>query len=223
MTCPQRLGLGVTTRLEDADQVQSYINGRLALFVQNKCEASIVSGAGTNDLLGLTSAGKSNKVASAGPNNADGIFKAMNGQRCSALMEPDWILMHPDNWQTVRLLRDSTGGTLGAYLGGGPFFGAYGQAGAQASSGNQVEGANDYLWGKPLYVTTAVGSGTAIIGTRAGAQVFSRGGLSVEASNAGYVNSLDLFTSNQVAIRAERRLALCVYRPYAFTVVSSLT
>ena len=39
--------------LEDVDQVQSYINGRLTLFVQNQTETSLLNGAGTNDLVGL--------------------------------------------------------------------------------------------------------------------------------------------------------------------------
>ncbi len=34
--------------------------------------------------------------------------------------------MHPAQWLVMRLLRDGSGGTVGQYLGGGPFTGAYG-------------------------------------------------------------------------------------------------
>jgi Phage capsid family len=107
----------------------------------------------------------------------------------------------------MRLLRDGTGGTVGQYMGGGPFLGAYGNADLGGVS--HLAGAVDTMWGKPVYVTTAIGgAGTALIGTRAAAQVWSRGGMSVEASSS----HASYFTTNLVAIRAERRLGLTLYR-----------
>jgi HK97 family phage major capsid protein len=77
-----------------------------------------------------------------------------------------------------------------------------------------VSGATDSLWGKSVYVTAAIGgAGTALIGTRANAQVWRKGGVSVEASNSHST----FFAINLVAIRAEERLGLAVYRPGAYT------
>jgi hypothetical protein len=66
-------------------------------------------------------------------------------------------------------------------------------------------------------VSAAVGTtkGTALIGTRASAQIWNRGGLSVESTNSHSTH----FVQNLVAIRAERRLGLCVYRPNGFVEV----
>jgi hypothetical protein len=49
--------------------------------------------------------------------------------------------------------------------------------------------------------------------------VFANGGLRVEASNSHQ----DFFIKNLVAIRAEERLALAVYRPAAFGTATGLT
>jgi len=69
------------------------------------------------------------------------------------------------------------------------------------------------MCGKPVYVTTALGgAGTALIGTRDGAQVWNRGGMTVEATNA----HSDYFFKDLAAIRAERRLGLTVYRSNAY-------
>jgi HK97 family phage major capsid protein len=211
--------------LEDVDQVQSYINGRLTLFVQNQTETSLLSGAGTNDLVGLLNGARGiNSLGVSGTDNGgDTLFKAINGIRGSAFLEPDAILISPSSWQKIRLLRDAAGGTAGQYMGGGPFqIGPYGGPQGPAGVSNQVQGPNDYLWNKPVFVTSALSAGSALVITRAGAQVYSRGGLNVEASNAGYVGGADLFTQNLVAIRAERRLALCVYRPAAFALVTGI-
>lgn len=201
--------------LEDAAQTQGYINGRLSLFVKIKEENSLVAGGGTNDLVGITGRqGVTTWGRGTADSNAEAIFKAMNGQRGSALLEPSAILMNPANWQTTRLAKDSAG----QFYGGGPFMGQYGNNG-QVGNSSQVSGALDYLWGKPVVVTTAIGAGTALVGAfDTASQIFRRSGVTVEASNSHD----DYFTKNLVAIRAEERLALAVYRPAAFTLVTGL-
>jgi len=75
------------------------------------------------------------------------------------------------------------------------------------------------LWGMPVAVTPVIAVGTALVGAFASAaQVFYRGALRVEASNSHQ----DFFIKNLVAIRAEQRLALAVYRPEAFGTVTGL-
>ena len=144
-------------------------------------------------------------------NKAEQLFKAMNGVRGSALVEPEWILVHPSDYQDMRLLKDNQG----QLYGGGPYHGPYGGPQGQAAASGQVMGATDSLWGKPVYVSAVIGAGTALVGSRAAAQVWSRGGLSVEASNS----HLGYFTTDLVAMRAERRLALTVYRSNGFVEV----
>jgi HK97 family phage major capsid protein len=134
-------------------------------------------------------------------NMAEQVFKAMNSMRGSAFVEPDWIVMHPTDYQALRLAKD----TAGQYFGGGPFMGQYG-SGQTAAGSPLVTGAPDLVWGKPTYVTPLIGAGTALIGTRAGATVWSRGGLQIESTNSHASH----FTSDLVAFRAERRLALTV-------------
>ena len=120
----------------------------------------------------------------------------------SAYVEPDCLIVNPADWQEIRLLTDDQGG----YMGGGPFGSQYG--GVSVGVDGQVSGDIDVLWNKPVHVTSALGAGTALVGTRAGAAVYRRGLLTVEMTNS----HADLFTSDMVAIRAERRAALCVPR-----------
>jgi HK97 family phage major capsid protein len=68
------------------------------------------------------------------------------------------------------------------------------------------------LLNKAVYVTSAVGgTGAVLVGSTAAAQIWSRGGMQVEATNAHSTN----FVFNLTAIRAERRLGLTVLRPGA--------
>jgi HK97 family phage major capsid protein len=199
--------------LEDAPAVQSYINGRLTLFVRIEEERQLIRGtSGGNEVQGLLTS-RSVPVYAGGTaagNRAVQLFKAMNGLRGSAFLEPEWIVMHPTDWEAVRLLTD----TAGQFYGGGPLQGQYGNAGMVGASG-QINGAQDYIWNKPTYVTGIVGAGTAIVGTRSSAQVWRKGGMSVEATNSNE----DDFLKNLLAIRAEERLGLAVYRPTGFVEV----
>jgi HK97 family phage major capsid protein len=198
--------------LEDAPAVQSYINGRLSLFVRIEEERQLFRGtSGGNEVQGILTSRNVPIYAggTAAGNKAEQLFKAMNGLRGSAFLEPEWIVLHPTDWQDIRLLKD----TANQYYGGGPFLGPYGGPQGPAGASGQISGAQDSIWGKPVYVTAAIGgAGTALIGTRAGAQVWRRGGISVEATNSHST----FFALNLVAIRAEERLGLTVYRPGAY-------
>jgi HK97 family phage major capsid protein len=71
-----------------------------------------------------------------------------------------------------------------------------------------------------VILSTVVGLGTALVGSfGSAAHLYRRGGVTVEASNSHST----YFTSDLVALRAEQREALAVFRPSAFTAVSGLT
>jgi hypothetical protein len=95
----------------------------------------------------------------------------MNGVRGSAFVEPEWVVVHTKNYQEIPLLRD----TAGQFLGGGPFMGPYG-SGSNLQASGQLGGPIDSIWNKQVYVSAAVGAGTALVGSRAAGQVWSRGG-----------------------------------------------
>ena len=200
--------------LADAPAIQMFVNSRLMLFVAIETERQLVRGAASSaEVQGLlTSRGVpvfTGSTATDG-NKAAQLFRAMNSMRGSAFIEPEWVLIHPDDYEEMRLSEDQNG----QLYGGGPFFGPYGQA-TQADASGQITTSTDQLWGKPCRVTPAVGSGTAIVGTSAAATVFSRGGPTVEATKS----HSNFFQLNLVAIRCERRLALAVLRPTGFVEV----
>jgi HK97 family phage major capsid protein len=202
--------------LEDAPAIQSYINGRLGLFVRLEEERQLIRGtSGGNEVQGLLTS-RNVPVYAGGTavgNKAVQLFKAMNGMRGSAFLEAEWIALHPGDWEDIRLLTD----TAGQFFGGGPFLGPYGGPQGPVGNSDQVQGPTDRLWNVPVYVTPATGAakGTAVVGTRAAAQVWRRGGLGVDASNS----HSNYFQLNLVAIRAEERVGLAVYRPAGFVEV----
>ena len=187
--------------LSDAQALASYINARLTLFVQNEEEMQLLHGAGGGNFLGLEPqipAANRMVVSSAeAANNADHIFEAITVARASFL-EPDGIIMHPDDWADLRLLKDTTEN----YIGGSPF---------SNTGSNPAES----LWGKRVVVTYNCIPGKAVVGAfGTGAQRFTKGGLTVEATNC----HSDNFSHDITAIRAEVREALAVYRPEAFAI-----
>lgn len=187
--------------LEDAQAIRAYIDARLSLFVRIKEEEELLHGAGGSNFRGLEPripvANRFVQSDATQPNAADHIYAAITVARQSYL-EPDGIVIHPDDWADLRLLKDSTYN----YIAGSPF-----------STGGGEPG--ETLWNKRVVVTEACIPGQAVVGAFAtGAQVFRRGGLSVEASNS----HSDYFVKNLTAIRAEQREALAVYRPEAFAI-----
>jgi HK97 family phage major capsid protein len=186
--------------LSDAPSIQAYLNSRLSLFVRTEEEAQLLNGAGNNlNFLGLLGrVPTANRFVTSdadAPNAADHIYEAITVAQASYL-EPDTVVLNPADWADLRLLKDSTEN----YLGGSPF-------------GNGQPQPGETLWGKRVVVTQAIEVGLALVGAfGTAAQLFRRGGLTVEASNSHE----DFFQRDLVAIRAETRLALAVHRPEAF-------
>lgn len=185
----------------------SYINQRLPYMVERTEEDQILNGDGTGqNLTGIMQTSGIQTQAKASDTNPDAIYKAMTKIRAIAFFEPDGVVVNPNDWQILRLLKDSAG----QYLGGGPFTGAY---------GNSPLVAFDSIWGKPCAITTAIAAGTALVGAfRLGAQYFMRQGLTVDMTNSDQ----DDFVKNLLTIRCEERLALAVYRPLAFCTVTGI-
>ncbi len=203
--------------LEDAPQIGAYLNQRLQLFVSTAEEAQVLLGNGTApNLAGFISPGNrtiGTYARGTADDNATAIFKAANGTRGSSQLDPDTVIVNPTNWQAIRLGKDSSG----QFLGGGPFYGPYGGPQGPASSSQFSTAEN--LWGLRVVVTSNMTAGSALVGAfSTGAAIHRRGALRVEASNSHG----SYFAQNLTAIRAEERLALCVYRPTAFTVVTGL-
>ncbi len=187
--------------LEDVSQIRSYIDGRLRLGVALSEEDQLLNGNGTApNLRGiLNRVGLTPAQARGTDTNADAIFKQITTIATTVFVDPDGVVLNPANWQTIMLAKDANG----QYYGAGPF------APQQAQT----------LWGYPVVRTPSIASGTGLVGAfRQASQIFRRGGLRVEASNSHN----DYFIKNLVAIRAEERLALAVYRPAAFGTVTGL-
>jgi HK97 family phage major capsid protein len=200
--------------LEDAVQIQTYLNSRLSLFVSLEEERQLLRGAGTNELVGVFGrSGINTYTKLATDDNATGLARVLANTAGSSFLTPDTIIMHPSNWLATRILRDGTGGTVGQFYGGGPFTAAYGGGAAVPGLFGQS------LWNTKVVLSSVVGAGTALVGNfQQGAQIWRRGNRTVEASN----QHASYFQSNLVMIRAESRAALAVYRPVAFTEVRGL-
>ena len=174
--------------IDDYPFLASAINGRLlyelGLVEQNKL---------VTDLIGTSGIQTGSIAASATADViADAILQASMDVQSGSGFAADAIVINPADWYTLRVGKHN-----GEYYGGGYF-------GAQNIPN---------LWGIPVCVTTAVASGTVIVGAfKTCGSVVSHGGVSVEAVNTNE----DDFVKNLMTIRAEERLALAVRRPAGF-------
>lgn len=193
--------------LQDYDYIRTYVDGRLRFMVEEREEAQLLSGNGTNpNLTGFLATSGVQTQAKGSDSAADAIHKAITKARVIGKAEPSAGVMHPYDWERIALTKDANG----QYLAGGPFYAPY---------GNGAYNSVPRIWGLPLVITTAISEGTGLIGAFSSqAQVFRRTGITVETTNSNE----DDFKKNLVAIRAEERLALCVYRPAAFVQITGL-
>jgi HK97 family phage major capsid protein len=189
-----------TESLEDISWLRSTIENRLVFMLQRRKETQLLNGNGTSpNISGITDRSGIQTQALGADAVPDAILKAANLIRVNSFYEPDGVVIHPDDMESIRLLKTADG----IYIFGSP-----------SDPYTAIR-----LWGMEVRETSAQTENTAIVGAwGTAAQVFYRTGVRVVASTEHDT----YFTENKVAILAEQRLALAVYRPNAFATVTGI-
>lgn len=186
-------------QLEDVALAESYLNGRLVFGVRQRLDGQILAGNGTApNLQGLQTLTGRNTQAKGTDPIPDAFFKAGRQIRVTGRAFPTHNLVHPTDWEKVRLLRTADG----LYIWGNP-----------------SEAGPERLWGLPVIQEDIVAAGTGFVGSfqPQWVSLFERRGVDVQV---GFVGTQ--FTEGKRTIRADVRMALVFFRPAAFTEVTGL-
>lgn len=197
--------MAVTNKmLRNKAAIRGLINQRLLLGIEQTLETQVVTGDGTgNNLQGLIDSGSGIQIQGIGSDdNVEAIHKGITKVRVTGLSNPNLILMHPNDWQEVRLLRNDDGGGAGT----GHFL--YGPPAMSAPM---------TMWGLPVRLTQSLSEGTALVGDFDQVTIFDRMRTIIRT---GLVN--DQFTRNMQTILAEAAVAMVIWRPNSFCKVTGI-
>jgi HK97 family phage major capsid protein len=186
-------------QLEDVPQAQGVIDNRLPFMIRQRLDLQIIAGDGSApNLRGIMNvAGIQTQAKGADP-VPDAIYKALIKVEVTGQAFANLVIMHPNDWQTVRLLRTADG----IYIWGNP-------------SDNGPE----RIWGLTVARAQAATAGTAIVGDWANfAELSVKRGIDVQVSNSHST----YFVEGKQAVRADMRCAVVFYRPAAFCTVTGL-
>jgi HK97 family phage major capsid protein len=180
--------------LDDAQALMSVIDSDLRYNLGIVEEGEMLSADGTGShLLGLipqSTAYSAPYVFGAGETNIDRIALAILQSELTN-MPANGVCINPIDWMKMRLQKT----TQGEYILGAP-----------------DKSTPPVIWGLPVVATPAITAGSFLVGSfDLAAQYFERLAVEILISTEHNVN----FTTNEVTIRAEERIALCVKQPLA--------
>lgn len=186
-------------QFEDELRAEAYVNARLRNMLRQRLDRQILTGDGSapnlRGVLNVSGIGTQAKGADPTP---DAIFKAMTQIRVNGFAEPSHVVMHPNDWQDVRLLRTADG----MYIWGNP-----------------TDRGPERIWGLPVIATTYETENTAVVGDfRNYSELALRRGIEFEVTNSHSTH----FIEGKKAIRADFRCALIFYRALAFCKVTGI-
>lgn len=186
-------------QLEDVAFAQSYLDGRIRFGIEQRLDNQILNGSGVAPNLEgiLNKSGIQTQAKGADP-VPDAVYKAMTLIRITGRSTPTGIIMHPNDWQQIRLLRTADG----IYIWGNP-----------------SEAGPERMWGLPVAQADSIAEGTGLVGSfePSWIQLLERRGLVVEI---GFVGTQ--FTEGEQTIRASVRTVLVIYRAAAFCTVTGI-
>lgn len=187
-------------QLDDVPRVRDYIDNRLMLMLQQRLNTQIVTGDNTGaNLDGILRAGRGIQTQAKGTDPVlDAIFKGITKVRYTGFAEPTAIWMHPNDWQDIRLTKNTTG-DLYVY-------------------GNPADPGPERIFGIPVVQNGAVTENTAIVGDfQLYSELAYRRGVDIQV---GF--NADDFTKGKKTIRADFRVAFILYRLSAFCSVTGI-
>lgn len=180
--------------LNDAAQLESFINQRMVYGLKEVEDRQLLNGDGSGqNLKGILP----QATAFADPAKME-KYTIIDQLRLAMLQvalaeyPASGFVLNPIDWAKIELEKDETGRLI---------------------IGNPQDGAAPRLWRMPVVQTVAMAAGSFLTGAFSlGAQVFDREEVGVEVATTNQ----DDFEKNLVTIKCYERLALAVYRPEAF-------
>ena len=124
---------------------------------------------------------------------ADGILDAILKVKADSAYDASVVVLNPADVYTLLTAKDSNK----QYYGGGYFTGAY---------GNGAVGIPSSIWGVPIYTSSKVSQGAALVAAKEAVKTWRKGGMDVAIA----AENEDDFLYNRVTLRAEVRLATAV-------------
>ncbi|MCQ4575411.1 MAG: phage major capsid protein [Candidatus Brocadiales bacterium] len=186
-------------QLEDVAQASSYVDNRLRFMLQQRVDSQILVGDGVSpNLKGILNVSGIQTQAKGADPVPDAIYKAMTLVRVTGRAQPNAVILHPNDWQGVRLLRTADG----LYIWGSP-----------------SETGPERIWGRSVIQSDAITENTGLVGDYQNfIELVARRGIEVKVSDS----HSDFFSKGKKAIRADVRVALPTYRPAAFCTVTGI-
>ena len=180
--------------IQDAPMLRNYVDGRLTYGLALTEEAQILYGDGVGDnMAGIMTNPNVQNVGgvAAADTRIDHLRRAIT-RTLLAGYPATGIVLHPSDWEDIELQK----GTDGHYI-----------------WVSVVNGGETRLWRVPVVQSTGMNEGEFLVGAFGLAgQLWDREQANVRISE----HHADYFARNMLAILAEERLALTVYRPEAF-------
>lgn len=184
---------------EDEGRARDYINNRLVRACRERLDSQLLVGNGVApNLTGILNVSGIQTQAKGTDPTFDAIHKAITKVEFTGYAEPDAIVLHPNDWQDIKLTRTADG----IYI-----------------LGNPNEAGRPWLWGLPVVVTPAITENTGLVGAfRAYSEMAMRSDIELKVSDSHST----YFVEGKLAVRADFRVAFVVYRPLAFCTITGI-
>lgn len=173
--------------LADASFLASEVQNSLMHQVGKAEDAYVINAIGSTQGIGAATYDGTTKTF------ADGILDAIMKVKSDSAYDASVVILNPADIVTLMTAKDSNK----QYYGGGYFVGAYGNGGY---------GVPTAIWGVPVYASSAVAQGSALVAAKEAVKTWRKGGMDVAIA----AENEDDFLYNRVTLRAEVRLATAV-------------
>jgi HK97 family phage major capsid protein len=185
----------IAAYIKETDEIL-YDEPFLASEVQNaliyqigKVKNSTIIGA----IAGTSGIGAAEYDAAADETLADGVLAAILGIKADSAYDASVVFVNPADLYKLMSAKDQNG----QYIGGGYFTGAY---------GNGQYNMPTSIWGVPVFASSEITAGEALVAAREAVKIWQKGGIDVRL----FEQNEDDAIYNRVTLVGEERLAVAV-------------